>query len=420
MPTGLRTHLEQLHQAVPGNGGLAPEGPWSAAEAAFLERAYPADTITIAQVDQSKVAFTASQGRPFPKGKGKKGTWVTVGPSNALYPKSDFRNGVGGAAVDYVPNAYTAGGRATAIAISDTCKPGNCRMWVTPAGGGIWRTKNALAGAPKWEYLGGPLGINAAGAVTIDKNDPTGNTIYVGTGEANVCGSGCVAGVGLYKSTNGGDTWTGPLGKAELGGKGIGDIIIEPGSPDTLYVGTTTALTGMSSVCCSGVTRPTPDAQKWGLYKSTGGGATWAFVHNGSVSASDCLGNLDEFNNLELCSPRGVRHVELDPNDPDIVYASSYARGIWRSPDAGATWEQIKPSLNATQITTRASFDVTELPNGDTRMYVYEGNVGAPFSRLFRSDDVATGAPVFTDMTSSNPADPGFAWFNLCTGAVLV
>jgi hypothetical protein len=57
---------------------------------------------------------------------------------------------------------------------------------------------------------------------------------------------------------------------------------------------------------------------------------------------------------------------------------------------------------------------VTELPSGDTRMYVYEGNQGQNYSRLFRSDDVATGAPVFTDLTSTNVADPGWAWFGNC------
>ena len=103
------------------------------------------------------------------------------------------------------------------------------------------------------------------------------------------------------------------------------------------------------------------------------------------------------------CSPRGVRHVALDPSNPEIVYAGSYARGIWRSPDGGATWTQIKPSLNAAIIQTRPAFDVTALPNGKTRMYVYEGNTGTPYSRLFRSDDVATGAPVFTDLTSAEP-----------------
>ena len=88
-----------------------------------------------------------------------------------------------------MPNAYVAGGRTTSIAIADTCKPGDCRLYITPAGGGIWTTKNGLAGTPHWEYLGGPLGINSAGAVTIDSNDPSGKTVYVGTGEANICGS---------------------------------------------------------------------------------------------------------------------------------------------------------------------------------------------------------------------------------------
>ena len=40
----------------------------------------------------------------------------------------------------------------------------------------------------------------------------------------------------------------------------VGEIVIKPGDPNTIYVGTTTALRGRSSVCCSGVTRPVPDA----------------------------------------------------------------------------------------------------------------------------------------------------------------
>src|SRR4026207_453592 len=275
-PTALGKHIEKLMEAIPGTGGEPSEGPGSGAEAEFMARAYPSDTISVAQMNAARAAFSTAKGRPFPSGQGRPGTWVSVGPSEALYPFTPFRN-----SFSYVPNSYIAGGRTTAIAISDTCKPGNCRIYVTPAGGGIWRTKNALDGQPSWKYLGGPLGINAAGAVTIDANDPSGNTIYVGTGEANICGSGCVAGVGLYKSTNGGDTWTGPLGQAELGGKGIGAIVIKPGDPNTIYVGSTTALRGMSSVCCSGVTRPVPGAAQWGLCKATNGGATWAGVPYG-------------------------------------------------------------------------------------------------------------------------------------------
>ncbi|GAB3840265.1 hypothetical protein GCM10029963_08600 [Micromonospora andamanensis] len=89
---------------------------------------------------------------------------------------------------------------------------------------------------------------------------------------------------------------------------------------------------------------------------------------------------------------------------------------MWRSSDAGTTWTQIKPSLNAALFQTRAAIDVTALPGGATRMYVYEGNTGTPYSRLFRSDDVAAGSPTFTDLTSSNPVDPGFATYNQCTG----
>jgi Arc-like DNA binding domain len=412
-PTALAGHLDKLRQTVPGNQGMAEDGPAGGAEAAFLQRAYPADTISLQAAAGAQSAFASAKGRA--SGKGAKGSWVSVGPSQALYPKTPFRN-----SLLYVPTDYVAGGRTTAIAIGNTCSPGNCRLYITPAGGGIWRTKNGLTGQPNWEYLGGPLGINSAGAVTIDPNDPSGNTVYVGTGEANICGSGCVAGVGIYKSTNGGDTWTGPLGGSAtdtgnpLAGKGVAKILIKPGSPNTIYAATTTALRGMSEVCCSGVTRPVPGAAKWGLYKSTNGGSSWTFIHNGSANPADCTGSLTEFNNGAVCSPRGVRSLALDPTNPEIVYAGSYARGVWRSPDGGATWVQIKPSLNAAVIQTRPNVAVTTLPNGKTRMYVYEGNAGQNPSQLFRSDDVAAGAPVFTNLSSPNVADPGFATHGIC------
>ncbi|MEU4643631.1 sialidase family protein [Micromonospora sp. NPDC023814] len=406
MPGALGAHMERLRQAVPGNDGMSPDGPGNAAQQEFLERAYPASTISIAQMDRSKAAYSAAERRAG----GSRG-WVNVGPSEALYPFTEFRN-----AGNYVPNAYVAGGRVTSIDIAPDCNALLCRAYVTPAGGGVWGTLNVLAPEPKWFYLGGPFGINAAGSVKIDRNDKTGLTIYVGTGEANTCASGCVAGVGLYKSTNGGVTWKGPLGKDALAGKGIGEITIKPGDPRTLYVATTTALRGMSGSCCTGVTRPVPDAEKWGLYKSTDGGASWRFIHNGSADATQCTGSAAEYANTAACSPRGVRYVKLDPRDANVVYASSYARGVWRSADAGATWTQIKPSLNPAVFQTRAAIDVTALPNGKTRMYVYEGNIGNPYSRLFRSDDVAGGAPAFADLTSANPADPGFATYNQCTG----
>ncbi|MDQ3103952.1 MAG: hypothetical protein M3Q87_01785, partial [Actinomycetota bacterium] len=56
-PGALGQHLEQVRRAVPGNAGMAEEGPGSAAEAAFLERAYPADTISVGKVQSSQRTF---------------------------------------------------------------------------------------------------------------------------------------------------------------------------------------------------------------------------------------------------------------------------------------------------------------------------------------------------------------------------
>ena len=107
----------------------------------------------------------------------------------------------------------------------------------------------------------------------------------------------------------------------------------------------------------------------------------------------------------------------IDPSNPNIVYAASYARGVWRSSDNGTTWTQIKPSLNAAIGTTSPDIAVTTLPNGNTRMYVGEGHTStAEYSRLYRSDDVATGSPVFTQITSDDPSTPAWDTFNFCTG----
>ena len=92
LPTALGKHIEELAKSIPGNGGEPGEGPASAADAEFMARAYPTDTISVANMDAARAAYSNAQGRPFPRGKGRPGTWVSVGPSEALYPFTQFRN----------------------------------------------------------------------------------------------------------------------------------------------------------------------------------------------------------------------------------------------------------------------------------------------------------------------------------------
>ena len=72
-------------------------------------------------------------------------------------------------------------------------------------------------------------------------------------------------------------------------------------------------------------------------------------------------------------SPRGVRRVALDPHNPDVVYAGSYARGVWRSTNGGADWTQIFAPIApgpASGFTERPEFAVAKLANGKTRVYM--------------------------------------------------
>jgi hypothetical protein len=411
LPAALGRHLEKLRETVPGNGGEGPAS--SAAEWRFRARAYPEKDISLDKIEGARAAHAAHLAKGFASIRGAApitSTWVSLGPSSALYPFSNFRT-----SNSYVPNAYVAGGRTTALAIDPVCVPGNCRFWATPAGGGVWRTNDALKGQPVWTYLSASFAINSGSSITLDPNNS--NTVWVGTGEANASGDS-EAGVGLYKSTDGGDTWSGPIGRGVFNARAIGSIAIDPSNSNTMYVATTRAVRGISSVAGGAVTLA-PGAPPWGLYKSTDGGMTWSFIFNGAQSTTGCHNTLNVARDLTLCSVRGVRRVALDPSDPNIVYAAAYAKGVWRSNDGGNSWAQIFLPIAdpvATSFTERPEIAVTKLPDGKTRMYLVIGQIGAPPAQFFRSNDVATGTPNFLLLSSKYPASAGYGAYNSCTG----
>jgi hypothetical protein len=400
VPPAVARRLDLLERTMPGNEGMSPEGPGGYDEQRWDARAYPREDIPLEYLDNARSAAAAIRTRGVGSGKNVPGAWFLMGPTSAVYQSTPYR-------FSYVPSQYESSGRVTAIAIAPACSPGNCRLWVAAAGGGVWRTDDALAGSPQWKYLSAEFGANAIGSIRIDPNDPTGNTIWVGTGESHAS-SDSAAGVGLYKTTDGGDTWSSVIGGGYFAGRAIAAIAIHPANPNVLYVASARGVRGVAST--GGGTSNVPGAMPYGLWKSIDGGATFTFLHNGTALGSTCYPIIGA-----ACGVRGVNSVALDPFDPDIVYAGTYGRGVWRSNDAGATWVQIHAALT-TASDMRPELAVAALADGKTRMYIGEGASGSPTSRLFRSDDVATGSPVFANLTSANPADPGFGSYDFCGG----
>jgi hypothetical protein len=289
---------------------------------------------------------------------------------------------------------YVASGRTIAMAIDPRCTNARCRLWIGAAGGGVWRTDKALQGA-KWEFLSGGFDTNAIGTLELDPNDPSGNTIYAGTGEPNASGDS-EAGMGIYKSTNGGNSWTLLPGSvtapSNFRGRAVSDITIAPNGD--IIVGVARAIRGYSGNTGGATSNPPPSTlpANFGVYRSSNGGATFSLIWDAQTAGS----------------VRGVTHVELDPSNPAVIYASAFNLGVYRSLDNGATWTQIKTPLSPALNTDRAEFTVNRLPNGKTRMYVGIGNQQAPApalpARIWRTDDAA-GAAVFIDLTTPQVVD---------------
>ena len=210
--------------------------------------------------------------------------------------------------------AYMSG-RISDIAV-DQSDPST---WYTAvASGGIWKTTNA---GTTWKPIFDKQAVFSTGDVTIDPSNS--DIIWVGTGENNG-GRHISFGDGVYKSTDGGDTWENMgLKKSER----ISDIIIHPNNSNIVWV------SAQGPLWTSGGER--------GLYKTTDGGKTWKQV----------LKTEDEWT--------GVTSLLIDPRNPNKLYAATWSRqrtiaayvgtgagaGIHTSDDGGETWTKLKSGL---------------------------------------------------------------------------
>ena len=364
-------------------------GPLSAAEEAYDIRAYPAAEIPFSATLKAQAAFNTVKAQGVGKGKNVTGQWTLIGPSNADFPSILTFSGA----------AITTSGRITGLAIESVCNSGHgCRAWAAAAGGGIWRSDNALSGSGAgWKFVSGSFPTNAIGELVF--HAPT-NTLYAGTGEPNASGDS-EAGLGLFKSTDGGDIWThlaaittttisGPYTGDAFANRAINSIVVDPTNSNILYVGSASAVRGVASVSGAAVGPPTPLPGR-GVYKSTDGGATFTLL-NGNPGLPFVL--------------RGVTDVKLDPTNHNTIYAGQFGQGVFRSTDAGATWTQIFAPVNPSNpsVIERDSIAVTTLPNGHTRMYLGAGDNGTFTARFYRSDQVESGTPTFSNMTTTASA----------------
>ena len=227
--------------------------------------------------------------------------------------------------------------------------------WYVATVGGVWKTTNA---GTTFSPIFGTQSSFSIGCVTIDPNNPL--VVWVGSGENNSQRS-VSYGDGVYKSVNGGKSWTNVGLKSS---EHIGKIVVDPRNSDTVYVA------AQGPLWAAGGDR--------GLYKTTDGGKTWKAV-------------------LTISENTGVTDVVMDPRNPDVLYAASYQRrrhvwtiinggpesAIHKSLDGGATWTKLTSGLPEEEL-GRVGLAIAPA-NPDVVYAIVEASRGA--GGFFRSED---------------------------------
>src|SRR5213080_2453484 len=259
-------HTEDLFAAKVGAAG---ESPTSWADENYQLNG--GDQITAGNISGARAAFNVIQKSGVGQGKTSTSSWFSLGPKNAIYPAFLNRHG----------SQYVTSGRITALAISPTCTLNSCTLWVGAAGGGVWRTDKALGGA-NWVNVSDTFfGSGAIGALTYDAAH---NTLYAGTGEDAAAGD-AEAGVGVYKSADGGKTWTALGGNSNFTNRATRTIAIDPNDAtgNTIYVTDGRGVHGISSTTAGAVSQ-IPTSNGIGVWKSIDGGATFNLLQHSTVS----------------------------------------------------------------------------------------------------------------------------------------
>ena len=223
--------------------------------------------------------------------------------------------------------------------------------------GGVWKTDDY---GQTWNPIFDEASTGSIGDVAVSPSHP--NVIYVGTGEG-LHRPDLSVGDGMIKSTDGGKTWI-PIGLSDI--QQVGRVVVHPTNPDIVFV--------------AGLGHPYAANEMRGVFRSRDGGKTWDKV-------------------LYINHNTGSIQVELDFNNPDIVYADMWEHqdgpwenssfsgtnsGLYKSTDGGTTWKKLEGGLpTAQQGLGRIGFGIS--PSNSKRLYA---TVDArEKGGIYRSDD---------------------------------
>ena len=234
------------------------------------------------------------------------------------------------------PNHH--GGRTRAIMI-DPNDPTGHTVWAAGVGGGLWKTTNIDAGAPNWTPIDDFFDNIAISSLAYDAQMP--DTMYFGTGEGYF-NSDAQRGLGVWKSTDGGQTWA-PLASTQ-NSTFYYCYRIKTLGPDTVLVATQSGLrrsinggtTWTKVLGGSGVSNTTYDIEEGA------DGALYVSVHGG-IHKSTNRGQ--SFSALSFPNSGSSERIELaaSPADASYIYAltesGNQVQAILRSTNAGASWQ---------------------------------------------------------------------------------
>ncbi|MGD9546559.1 MAG: WD40/YVTN/BNR-like repeat-containing protein [Candidatus Krumholzibacteriia bacterium] len=269
------------------------------------------------------------------------------------------------------------------IAALDAVHGGGKTILVGAASGGVWRSRNGgVTFKPVFDEHN-----QSIGAITIDQARP--DTVWVGTGEVWVRNSVSV-GDGVYRTTDGGDTWT-RMGLQDS--ERIAEIVIHPTDPATVYVAVLGHLWNAND--------------QRGLYRTTDSGATWERI-------------------LFVDGNTGCSDIAMDPRDPAVLYAAMWdfrrlpytfrsggpGSGLYKSSDGGATWTELRDGMPEGELGRIA---IAVSPVDPDRIYAA---VESAESAFYRSDDAGAawekvntqegvkGRPFYFHLLIADPRDP--------------